>query len=141
MENLLSLKPIYKKRLTLEQPILKNIEMEAIKNIETFKKSEHKAIVLDATFSSMLGQKGMIKTLENLKSSSEQAIKNGANIIVISDRNISEEKIKSIDVYNLEDEKDIAIVKEKTKNNLIERGLIEKIFGGVGKSQEFPITP
>ena len=52
-----------------------------------------------------------------------------------------EEKIKSIDVYNLEDEKDMAIVKEKTKNNLIERGLIEKIFGGVGKSQEFPITP
>ena len=43
--------------------------------------------------------------------------------------------------FNLEDEKKIAIVKEKTKNNLIERGLIEKIFGGVGKSQELPNTP
>ena len=53
----------------------------------------------------------------------------------------SEEKIKSIDLYNLEDEKDIAIVKEKTKNNLIERGLIEKMFGGVGKSQELPTSP
>ena len=52
-----------------------------------------------------------------------------------------EGKIKSIDVYNLEDEKDIAIVKEKTKNNLIERGLIEKIFGGVGTAQELPNTP
>ena len=91
--NLLSLKPIHKKRLTLEQPILKNIEMEAIKNIEKFKNSEHKATVLDATFPSKLGHKGMIKTLENLKSSSETAINNGANIIVISDRNISEEKI------------------------------------------------
>ena len=63
-----------------------------------------------------------------------------SRILLVFEFNL-EEKIKSIDVYNLEDEKDIAIVKEKTKNNLIERGLIEKIFGGVGKSQEFPITP
>ena len=52
-----------------------------------------------------------------------------------------EEKIESINIYNLEDEKDIAIVKEKTKNNLIERGLIEKIFGGVGTAQELPNSP
>ena len=52
-----------------------------------------------------------------------------------------EEKIQSIDVYNLEDEKDIAIIKEKTENNLIERGIIEKIFGGVGKSPGLPKTP
>ena len=52
-----------------------------------------------------------------------------------------EEKIKSIDLYNLEDEKDIIIVKEKTKNNLIERGLIEKIFGGVGTAQEPSNSP
>ena len=52
-----------------------------------------------------------------------------------------EEKIKSIDVYNLEDENDIVIVKAKTENNLLERGLIERIFGGVGKSQELPNTP
>jgi len=52
-----------------------------------------------------------------------------------------EDKIKSINVYNLEDEKKIAIVKEKTKNNLIKRGSIEKIFGGVGKSQELHNSP
>ena len=63
-----------------------------------------------------------------------------SRILLVFEFNL-EEKIKSIDVYNLEDEKDIAIVKEKTKNNLIERGLIEKIFGGVGKAQEFPNTP
>ena len=63
-----------------------------------------------------------------------------SRILLVFEFNL-EEKIKSVNVYNLEDEKKIAIVKEKTKNNLIERGLIEKIFGGVGKSQEFPITP
>ena len=63
-----------------------------------------------------------------------------SRILLVFEFNL-EEKIKSINVYNLEDEKDIAIVKEKTKNNLIERGLIEKIFGGVGAAQEIPNTP
>ena len=61
-------------------------------------------------------------------------------ILLVFEFNL-EEKIVSMDVYNLENEKNIAIVKEKTENNLIERGLIEKIFGGVGKAQEFPNTP
>ena len=63
-----------------------------------------------------------------------------SRILLVFEFNL-EEKIKSINVYNLEDEKNIAIVKEKTKNNLIERGLIEKIFGGVGPAQELPNTP
>ena len=63
-----------------------------------------------------------------------------SRILLVFEFNL-EEKIKSVNVYNLEDEKDIAIVKERTQNNLIERGLIEKIFGGVGKNQEFPNTP
>ena len=63
-----------------------------------------------------------------------------SRILLVFEFNL-EEKIKSIDLYNLEDEKDIIIVKEKTKNNLIERGLIEKIFGGVGKTPELPINP
>ena len=63
-----------------------------------------------------------------------------SRILLVFEFNL-EEKIKSINVYNLEDEKDIAIVKEKTKNNLIKRGLIEKIFGGVGRSQELPNIP
>ena len=63
-----------------------------------------------------------------------------SRILLVFEFNL-EEKIKSLNLYNLENEKEIAIVKEKTKNNLIERGLIEKIFGGVGRSQEFPITP
>ena len=63
-----------------------------------------------------------------------------SRILLVFEFNL-EEKIKSIDVYNLEDEKVIAIVKEKTQNNIIERGLIEKIFGGVGKAQELPSSP
>ena len=63
-----------------------------------------------------------------------------SRILLVFEFNL-DEKIKSIDVYNLEDENVIAIVKEKTQNNVIERGLIEKIFGGVGKAQELPSSP
>ena len=50
------------------------------------------------------------------------------------------EQVILISEYEIEDEKILMIEKEKTKNNLIERGLIEKIFGGVGK-QNIPNTP
>ena len=45
------------------------------------------------------------------------------------------EKVKSFNQYNLNQEQQINLIKDKTKNNLVDRGLIEKIFGGVGKRQ------
>lgn len=43
------------------------------------------------------------------------------------------ENVQSFNQYNLNQEQQINIIKDKTKNNLIDRGLIEKIFGGIGK--------
>ena len=43
-------------------------------------------------------------------------------------------------VYNLLDKGDLDIVSEETENNLIKRGLIEKVFGGVGSQQELPTS-
>ena len=45
------------------------------------------------------------------------------------------ENVQSFNQYNLNQEQQINIIKDKTKNNLIDRGLIEKIFGGVGKQK------
>ena len=44
-------------------------------------------------------------------------------------------------VYNLKDLKNIKFSKEETSNELIKRGLLEKIFGGVGTKQELPTSP
>ena len=44
-------------------------------------------------------------------------------------------------VYNLKDLENIKFSKEETSNELIKRGLLEKIFGGVGTKQELPTTP
>ena len=45
----------------------------------------------------------------------------------------TDEKIISINEYNLNDQNEINLINEKTPDQIIERGLIEKIFGGVGK--------
>ena len=47
------------------------------------------------------------------------------------------ENVQSFNQYNLNQEQQINIIKDKTKNNLIDRGLIEKIFGGIGKQKTF----
>ena len=42
---------------------------------------------------------------------------------------------------NIKDIKDIKLSKDKTTNEIVKRGLLEKIFGGVGTQQELPTTP
>ena len=44
-------------------------------------------------------------------------------------------------VYNTKNIKNIKFADDKTSNEIIKRGLLEKIFGGVGTQQELPTTP
>jgi len=50
-------------------------------------------------------------------------------------------KIESFKQYNLSNEQQITFIKDKTKSNLVERGVIEKIFGGVGKKESLNTSP
>ena len=43
--------------------------------------------------------------------------------------------------FNTKEIENIKFSKDKTSNDLIKRGLLEKIFGGVGTQQELPTTP
>ena len=51
------------------------------------------------------------------------------------------DKIINSQVFNIKDIKNIKLSKDKTRNELVRRGLLEKIFGGVGTQQELPTTP
>ena len=51
------------------------------------------------------------------------------------------EQIVETKVYNTKDIKNIEIIDEKTSNEIVKRGLLEKVFGGVGTQQELPTTP
>jgi len=51
------------------------------------------------------------------------------------------DKIVNTEVFNTKDINNIKFSDEKTSNEIVKRGLLEKIFGGVGTQQELPTTP
>ena len=51
------------------------------------------------------------------------------------------DKVVDSQVYDIKDIKDVKLSKDKTTNEVVRRGLLEKIFGGVGTQQELPTTP
>ena len=51
------------------------------------------------------------------------------------------DQIVESNVYNTKDIENIKFSSDKTSNEIIKRGLLEKIFGGVGTQQELPTTP
>ena len=51
------------------------------------------------------------------------------------------DQIVETNVYNTKDIESIKFSEDKTSNEIVKRGLLEKIFGGVGAQQELPTTP
>ncbi len=94
-----------------------------------------------------LGQPNFIDPIENkffyfsekykYKNIFDRKIEN--RTILVFNFNI-ENKVISFDNYNLSDQQNIEFSKATTSNDLIERGLMEKVFGGVGKTY-VPNTP
>ena len=58
-------------------------------------------------------------------------ISNRIMVVFIFNKN---ETIKLISQYDLNDKQDVKNIKESTPNELIERGLLRKFFGGVGNA-------
>ena len=48
------------------------------------------------------------------------------------------DQIINSQVFNI---KDIKLSQDKTTNEIVRRGLLERVFGGVGTQQELPTTP
>ena len=61
----------------------------------------------------------------------KQKINNRIMIVFVFNEN---ETIKLVSQYDLNDEQDVKNIKDSTPNELIERGLLQKIFGGVGST-------
>tara|TARA_B100001057_G_C22035040_1_gene638721 strand:- start:14 stop:442 length:429 start_codon:yes stop_codon:yes gene_type:complete len=51
------------------------------------------------------------------------------------------DKIIETKAYDTKNVQNIKFSNDKTSNDIIQRGLLEKIFGGVGTQQELPTTP
>ena len=50
----------------------------------------------------------------------------------------NDDLIVQSNVYDLKNKRDIKLIEDETKNEIVKRGLIESIFGGVGTQQEIP---
>ena len=61
----------------------------------------------------------------------KKKISNRIMVVFIFNEN---ESIKLISKYDLNDEQDVKNIKDTTPNELIERRLFKKIFGGIGKT-------
>ncbi|WP_108659860.1 glutamate synthase large subunit [Acuticoccus kandeliae] len=82
-----------KKRLEVRQPILTNDDLEKIREIGDIADNHFHTKTLDITYSADRGAPGMAAMLERLCERAEKAVHDGYNIIVLSDRLVSRNRI------------------------------------------------
>ena len=84
-------------RLETSQPVLTLDDLEQLKHISKLTKDAYKSLVLDITYE-VKGLKkddayGMKKAIDMLREDAYKAVKNGYNILILSDRNQSKDRI------------------------------------------------
>jgi len=80
-------------RLEASQPVLTLDELEQLKAIATLTQNQYKSLVLDITYPVALGKAGMAAAVAGIASAAEKAVQDGFNILILSDRNLSEERL------------------------------------------------
>jgi glutamate synthase (NADPH) large chain len=81
------------KRLEVRQPILTNDDLEKIRSISQVSDSHFKSLTLDAVWSADHGAAGLAPALADLCQQAEKAVRDGINIIILSDRNAGSDRI------------------------------------------------
>jgi glutamate synthase (NADPH) large chain len=86
--SLLSTSPESCRLLKLNTPILNNYELEKIRNIN---KSNFKAVTIPILYKVADGGEGLERAMNELYETANNALKNGANLLILSDRDINDE--------------------------------------------------
>ena len=81
------------KRLEVRQPILTNEDLEKIRAISEMTGDHFKSITLDITYPTEHGVDGMGWALDALCESAEDEVRNGCNILILSDRKAGADRI------------------------------------------------
>jgi len=80
-------------RLEVEQPILTSDSMERLRHVELFTGGAFKCEELDITYPADWGPNGMEAALASLAAHAEDAIRQGRNVLILSDRTVSAERL------------------------------------------------
>ncbi len=81
------------KRLEVRQPILTNEDLEKIRTIGDIADNQFCTATLDITYSAEKGAEGMDKALQKLVTVAEARVREGHNIIILSDRLVRADRI------------------------------------------------
>ena len=81
------------KRLEVRQPILTDADLEKIRSISDLADTHFKSRTLDTTFHAGFGAAGLEPVLDELCARAEAAVREGVNIIILSDRMAGSDRI------------------------------------------------
>src|SRR5579863_4758340 len=81
------------KRLEVRQPILTDADLEKIRSITELADTHFKSRTLDTTFHAGFGAAGLEQVLDELCARAEAAVREGVNIIILSDRMTGSDRI------------------------------------------------
>jgi glutamate synthase (NADPH/NADH) large chain len=81
------------KRLEVRQPILTNADLEKIRSISDVVDNHFKSVTLDVTWAAETGAAGMESAIDALSNAAEAAVRDGINIIILSDRRAGVDRI------------------------------------------------
>jgi len=88
--NLLSESPEHAHQLSMKTPILFDEELQALRHVDS---SVFKAHTIDITWPLAEGPDGMIPALERVCAEADAALADGVNILILSDRAVSPERV------------------------------------------------
>jgi glutamate synthase (NADPH/NADH) large chain len=80
-------------RLELHKPILTNVDLEKIRRIEDNTGGTFRAATISICYPASKHAKGMAEAVDEICHKAEQAVRNGSNIIVLSDRLVAADQI------------------------------------------------
>ena len=80
-------------RLEAHQPVLSDDDIAKLRNIHKTTKGQFKALVLDITYPAKQGTKGCAAALKALRKAASQSVADGYNILILSDRNVTRERV------------------------------------------------
>src|SRR5664280_1965331 len=81
------------KRLEVRQPILTDADLEKIRSISEIADNHFRSRTLDTTFHAGFGAAGLEQVLDELCARAEAAVREGVNIIILSDRMAGSDRI------------------------------------------------
>src|SRR5688500_13262501 len=87
--NLLAESPEHAHQLQMEQPILRNPELEKLRQVDS---SIFRAHTIDITWPVAEGPEGMAAAVHRIRTEAAAAVRSGVNVLILSDREVCAER-------------------------------------------------